>query len=238
MKIIAFRNYDDIDVQFLDEFYYIKEHQTYGNFKLGTIRNPYDKTVLDVGYLGVGRHKIQYSETMTNTKTYMSWKNMIDRCYCENHKERNPAYYDISTVCKEWHNFQTFADWYEEHEYETDGRLHLDKDIKYPGNTVYSPQTCILVPQRINMMFMNKTNDKGLPNGVRKVRNKYGAKYNDKELGLYDTVEEAYKAYTDKKKETIIELANQYKSIMPKDVYETIIAYEFDIRNDKNYRAS
>lgn len=235
MKIIAYRNSMDIDVQFLDEFYYIKEHQTYSNFKLGTIRNPYDKTVLDVGYLGVGRHKIQYPETMTNTKVYMSWKNMIDRCYCERHRDRNPAYYDISTVCKEWHNFQTFADWYEEHEYETDGRLHLDKDIKYPGNTVYSPQTCILTPQKINMMFVNKSNNRGLPNGISKHPKGYLAKYNHKELGVYSTVEEAYEIYTRKKKEDIVKLADEYKNIIPQYIYDIVVAYEFDIRNDRNY---
>lgn len=72
MKIVAYRSSDDIDVQFLDDFYYIKEHQVYVNFKNGTIKNPYDRTVLDIGYLGVGKHKIQYPETKTNTKIYMS----------------------------------------------------------------------------------------------------------------------------------------------------------------------
>ena len=57
MKIVAYRNSEDIDVQFQDKFYYIKEHQTYSNFKSGAIKNPYDKTVFNVGYLGVGRHK-------------------------------------------------------------------------------------------------------------------------------------------------------------------------------------
>ena len=35
MKIVAYRNSGDIDVQFLDDFYYIKEHQAYVNFKTG-----------------------------------------------------------------------------------------------------------------------------------------------------------------------------------------------------------
>ena len=45
MKIIRYGDYDDIDVQFQDEFYYIKEHQTYSNFRSGSIKNPYDRTV-------------------------------------------------------------------------------------------------------------------------------------------------------------------------------------------------
>ena len=32
MKIIRYRNSEDIDVEFLDEYHYIKQHQTYSNF--------------------------------------------------------------------------------------------------------------------------------------------------------------------------------------------------------------
>lgn len=45
MKIIAYRNSDDIDVQFLDDFYYIKEHQAYVNFKNGNIKNPFHSVI-------------------------------------------------------------------------------------------------------------------------------------------------------------------------------------------------
>ena len=40
MKIIAYRNNNDIDIQFQDEFYYIKEHQTYSNFRKNYSHNP------------------------------------------------------------------------------------------------------------------------------------------------------------------------------------------------------
>ena len=33
MKIIAYRKSDDIDIQFLDEYGYVFEHQIYSNFK-------------------------------------------------------------------------------------------------------------------------------------------------------------------------------------------------------------
>ena len=70
-------------------------------------------------------------------------------------------------------NFQNFAQWYDNHKYECDGRLHIDKDIKYPGNKLYSPYHCILVPQRINMLFSNKLNKRGLPNGIDKNKKGY-----------------------------------------------------------------
>ena len=36
MKIIKYRNYNDIDVEFLDDHHFIKEHQIYVNFKNGS----------------------------------------------------------------------------------------------------------------------------------------------------------------------------------------------------------
>lgn len=234
MKIIRYGGCDDIDVEFLDEHHYIKEHQSYVNFKSGSIKNPYDKSKYGIGYIGVGRHRAKVNGQYNYI--YDVWADMINRCY--HSKDRFSAYYGTCTVCEEWLNFQVFADWYEAHEYPVNERLHLDKDILLAGNKEYAPKKCMLVPQRLNMMFMNKSNDKGLPNGVRRYANKYCAKYNSKELGSFNTVEEAYKAYTDKKKEAIVDLANEYKGIIPQDVYDAIIAYEFDIRNDKNYKVA
>lgn len=233
MKIIRYGNYDDIDVQFQDEFYYIKEHQTYSNFKSGSIKNPYDRTVFGVGYVGVGKYKTKEKDGRF-TIYYQQWKNMLLRCYVK--ADRHHAYEDAK-VCEEWLNFQTFAKWYDEHYYEIEGSLQIDKDIKYAGNMIYSPQTCLLTPQKINLMFMNKPNSRGLPNGIVKQGKGYLAKYNHEHLGVYATVEEAYHYQTKKKKEMIIELANEYKDVMPKYIYDIVIGYEFDIRNDRNYVA-
>ena len=72
-----------------------------------------------------------------------------------------------------WHNYQNFAQWFNENRYDVEGRLHIDKDILYPGNKIYCPDTCLLVPQRINMLFLNKPNKRGLPNGIIKSSDKY-----------------------------------------------------------------
>lgn len=235
MKIIGYRSNNDIDVEFLDDNHFIKEHCTYSNYKTGGIKNPYDKTLFGVGYVGVGDN-ITGRPKLGMTDEYHCWQNMLERCYCEKLKKLHPAYYGKCEVCKEWHNFQIFADWYKVHKYNVDERLHLDKDILYPGNTIYSPNTCLLVPQRINMLFMNKLNKRGLPNGIFITNlGEYIAKYNHEVLGTYKTVEEAYSVYGSKKKEEVIRIANEYKNIIPKDVYDALLLYEFKIENDKNY---
>ena len=52
MKIIRYVNRGEIDVEFQDEHKH-KVTTTYQNFKIGQIKNPYDRTTFGVGYLGL-----------------------------------------------------------------------------------------------------------------------------------------------------------------------------------------
>jgi hypothetical protein len=58
--------------------------------------------------------------------------------------------------------------------------MALDKDILYKGNKIYSPDTCVFVPQEINALFVKNDANRGdLPIGVFYTltkTNKYGVK--------------------------------------------------------------
>lgn len=235
MKIVRYGGCDDIDVEFLDEHHYIKEHQTYSNFKRGQIKNPYDRTLFGVGYIGVGKYKAKIKGKMTDA--YEKWTGIMERCYLN--PEKYPAYYGKCIVCEEWHNFQNFAKWFEENRYYVkDSRLNIDKDILFPKCNIYSPKTCLLIPQRINMLFLNKPNNRGLPNGIVKQGKGFLAKYKHEPLGVFSSVEKAYEVYASKKEEAIREVLNEYKDVLPKETYDVIYNYKFDIRNDKNYKVA
>lgn len=236
MKIIRYGSSNDIDVMFMDEHNYIVKHAVYQNFKKGNMKNPYDKSVYGIGYLGVGEHQTKINNK--RVRAYNIWHSMIGRCYEESRSHIYEAYYDICTVSSKWLCYQNFADWFESNKYECEGRLHLDKDILYPGNKIYSPDTCLLVPQRINMLFTNKENSRGLPNGIMQVNDKYSAKYNNIELGIYDSLEEAYAVYAIEKEKHIKQVADEYKDKIPEYVYEALYRYKVDIRNDKNLTAA
>jgi hypothetical protein len=54
------------------------------------------------------------------------------------------------------------------HKEENDRYWHLDKDILVVGNRVYSPETCIFVPTRINNLFVTRESLRGdYPLGVK-----------------------------------------------------------------------
>ena len=233
MQIIAARKKSDIDIQFLDEYGYIAEHQVYQNFKTGQLKNPYDRTVFGVGYIGVGNYR---TGTKHRTPIQYVWHGMIERCYSEKLSYMHPAYYGKVTVCEEWHNFQTFGKWYDNNFYDIgEGRMHMDKDILEPGNTIYSPDTCIFVPQRINELFTirNRKVD-GLPQGITITNaGKYHALYGGLNLGTYNTLEEAFVKYAEEKENTIKEVAEEYKSRIPLKLYDAMMKYKvtYEIHN-------
>lgn len=55
-------------------------------------------------------------------------------------------------------------------------------------------------------------------------------------LGTYNTLEQAYKKYAEKKEEAIKQIAGQYKNIIPQELYAALLRYKVDIKNDRNYK--
>ena len=231
MKIIEVNSFSDVIVEFQDKHHF-RKRTTYANFNKGQIKNPYDKSVYEIGYIGEGRFTTWKNGKYT--KEYSAWSSMLFRCYID--KEGQPTYYNKCIVCDEWLNFQTFCDWYSKNLYYVDERIHIDKDILYPGNNIYSPDTCLLVPQRINMLLFNKPNKRGLPNGISKTKYGYSATYNTTRLGSFQTLDEAFSYYAKAKEKKIQEVAEEYKNIIPKKVYNALLDYKVEMFYDKNYK--
>ena len=239
MIITRYRKYSDIDIYF-PEYDWTFKNSAYKEFKKGNIACPYEKRVYGVGYLGEGKYKAY--ENGKKTKCYRTWYDMLRRCYDEKNLKRNPTYID-SEVCDKWLNFQNFAKWFYENYYEIKGqKMCLDKDILYKGNKIYSPDTCVFVPHNINVLFTKRDNNRGkYPIGVcyHKQNEKFVAtcriydfkenKSKNKYLGLYDTPEKAFEVYKQFKEKYIKEIAEYYKNLIPKKLYQAMYEYKVEI---------
>ena len=232
MTIVRYGGVNDIDVQFVKDGT-IVEHKQYGNFKTGSISNPFSPTIYGVGCIGVGKFKSR-DENGKHTKCYEVWLSMLRRCYDPNTHKKQPTYKGC-IVCEEWHNFQVFAQWFYEHYYELENeRMTLDKDILCKGNKVYSPETCVFTPNFINVLFTKCNKTRGnLPIGVSKKGDKFQAHLNKDNrkihLGMFNTPEEAFQTYKKAKEQYIKELAEKYKSQIPYELYEALMNYEVNI---------
>ena len=227
MKIIDYKNSKSVLIEFQDEYRH-KKVINYKDFSSGKASNPYDRSVYGIGYLGEGK----YGADSKNKRVYTVWQDIIRRCHFPDPNNQN-GYLGCSMVT-EWYNFQNFAKWYYENSYDINGEnLHIDKDLLYFNNRVYGPDTCILIPERINYLIIRHAPQRGkYPIGVREHRNcsRFEARcmtHNGKEsIGFFDTPEEAFLAYKKRKEEFIKEVANEYKGKIPDKVYQALLRYE------------
>jgi hypothetical protein len=93
-----------------------------------------------------------------------SWNRIFYRCYSEYHLSKSPTYKGC-TVDPEWHYLSNYRNWYLQ---QGDvSNKHLDKDIIYPGNKVYGPDTCVFVSPELNTLLTRRNADRGqYPIGV------------------------------------------------------------------------
>ena len=240
MKVVEYEGKDNIIVEFQDK-HKAKIHTLYGNIKLGNVKNPYHLSVYGLGYIGQGKYKAYINNK--STIAYQYWKDMLDRCYNPYSLNRRPCYIDCY-VCELWHCFQNFAEWFYENYYEIPNeKMNLDKDILIKGNKIYSPETCIFVPQRINTLFIKNKEKRGCyPIGVRwhKRDKKFESNCsildeNNKRkqiyLGRFNTSEEAFLPYKKFKENYIKQVADEYKEIIPNKLYEALYKYEVGIND-------
>lgn len=239
--IVKYRTNKDIDVYF-PEYDWTARSVEYGHFKKGNVKCPYEKRYYGIGYLSEGEYKA--SENGKHTKCYKTWHHMLERCYDEKYHKKYPTYKDCE-VHNELLCFQNFAEWFYDNYYEVEGqRMHLDKDILNKGNKIYSSETCVFVPERINTLFIKSDKVRGnLPIGVNydKHARKFVVKCNiyDYEenkrkriyLGLYETPEEAFKVYKQFKEKHIKKIADYYKDQIPDKLYDAMYNYKVDIND-------
>lgn len=237
MKIVEYNKYSDIWIEFQDE-HKARVHSSYKEFKNGTVKNPYYPSVCNIGYIGEGKYKKKEYLLI-----YIVWRNMIHRCYDPYELNKHQTYIDCY-VCEEWHNFQNFAKWWEENYYNCNNEMMcLDKDILYKKNNLYSPKTCIIAPERINKLFIKQQRKRGkYPIGVHEC---YDKRCDYKYLSVRLSVGEmkylgnfplnrpfqAFTCYKNFKENYIKQVADEYKDLIPIELYEALYRYEVEIND-------
>ena len=167
-------------------------------------------------------------------KSYKTWCDMLFRCYSHKSHEKNPTYIACG-VHDDWIYFCNFKNWFDIN-YVKD--FCLDKDILVKGNKIYSPETCCFVPQEINTLLVKSNGSRGQhPLGVsyHSQLNKFQVRMRisniGKNLGLFNTANEAFQAYKTAKEAHIKEVATEYytKGKINERVYQALMKYEVEI---------
>ena len=178
--VIDYVNAHKIQVMFLDDYKY-KMWTNWNNLERGELKNPFHKSVCGIGFLGINA-KGEVPKTKEKGKMireYTLWHNMIQRCYDEKTRHKNPTYENV-TVCKEWHSFSQFLqdivnikgydEWIQNEDYE------LNKDTYYRDLGIitdckeYSLETCQFISKKENVSEMLGRCGNPNPKGYRRVR--------------------------------------------------------------------
>lgn len=238
MRIVECNNNSDITVEFQDE-YKAKIKSQYCNFKSGSIRNPYARSIYGIGMTG---NKYPTAINTYPIREYLTWHNIMQRCYSNGLKKKQPAYQNV-TCCDEWQNYENFYEWLHSqpnfNKWLNGNRWAIDKDILNKGNKIYSPENCCLIPQNVNCLFLKREAERGkYPIGVRYTKDGFIAICRNPflnksiEIGCYSTPENAfYQGYKPYKEDIIKKVANvEYENgNITKECYEAMMNYEVEI---------
>lgn len=196
----------------------------------GTFKNPYAPSVFSIGYLGYGKYKTRINNNPI--KAYTTWKHMIERAYDKKYHEKFPTYIDVE-ICTEWHNFQIFAEWFENNYIED---FHLDKDLLQIGvkNKVYSPKTCLFIPNYLNSFILqlyssNTSGNRGVtwdkPSEKWMVTIHDPYKKVNKNLGRYKDKNDAINVYNKARSKIAEDVKNRIRELnyLSEDIIQLIV---------------
>ncbi len=209
-----YNNKNDVDVHFLDEHQY--SCKTYRSVLVsGNLKNPYHPGKYG-GYVGVGPYGRKNDAVVYNV-----WNHILVRVFqSKSEYYNNFNSYKEDSICEEWLNFQTFAQWY----YDYIGKLNpnfkynLDKDIYQWGfkSKIYSPETCCIIPESLNLGLSIYENPRtNLPTGVVMIGDRFypnlrSSNNKNESYGGFGTPEEAFEIYKKIKLKDIREQAEYY----------------------------
>lgn len=237
MKIVDYINCHHISVKFTQPQESIVT-SGYDKFETGKIKNPYAPSVYGMGCAGV---TYPTSENHKQLKEYKTWHGVLQRCFDEKYKQRQPTYKNV-VVCEDWLNYEKFYEWIHSQEnyeqWKNNNDWHIDKDILVKRNKVYAPDKCCLIPRDVNILFTKRDNYRGdYPIGVsyNKSNDGYSAMCSTKNgrarLGIYSTPEEAFYVYKHFKENLIKKIAKETytKGEITKRCYEALMSYKVEI---------
>ncbi|BCQ35278.1 hypothetical protein ERHA55_29490 [Erwinia rhapontici] len=163
---------------------------------------------------------------MSGSTEYIKWSSMLKRCYSTEWILKYRPTYVGASVCESWLTFSNYYKFYQKNYFE--GAV-LDKDILFPGNKHYSPDTCVFVPEFINLIVVSNPG-KGMF-GVTTNKNSYTAKITIEKqtvsLGKFETELRAHQEWQSAKGQHLVCAAEQYKDEYPdnfnQDVYDQLL---------------
>jgi len=163
-------------------------------------------------------------------KEYDVWRQVLVRCYDPKYQKKRPSYVGC-LVSENFKNFSFFYEWAQKQIGFGQEDYHLDKDLLIKGNKLYSEDTCLFLPSRLNTLLLASKAVRGsLPIGVCAHNGKFLAQCLRKpashHVGVFDTPELAFLAYKEAKEAYIKSETQKWQARIDPRAYAALMAYE------------
>lgn len=189
--------------------------------------------------IGINENKYLAEKDGILVKEHILWTNMLHRC-TEKCWVKYPTY--IGTTCSEnFKSYTFFYEWCQEQigfgNKDNSGRYwQLDKDLLIKGNKLYSEDTCVFLPHKLNCLLIKAELARGeYPIGVywKKKSKQFCVQCTtgsgtQKYLGLFSDYLEAFKAYKDFKERYIKVLAEEHRHQLDPRAYNALMDYQVE----------
>lgn len=174
--------------------------------------------------MGIGINDTDYKTSLViNGKrvmcpAYVAWSAMLARVYSKTIHHSLPTYTNV-LLCKEWHTFSNFRGWWIDNYREN---CQLDKDILSGSEKIYSHETCLYIPQWLNLFILDSGKTRGdylIGCFIDKRSGKYKAECRNpltkqkERLGSFNTEIEAHNAWLKRKLELTLEIKDTLDKI-------------------------
>ena len=231
-KVLKYNGYGNVEILFLKTGF--ETVTQLGHIKSGRVKDPYSPSVYGIGVSG---NKYPFRIDGIQTKEYVLWKSMLERCYSDSaYQKKRPTYKDCE-VSENFKSYEYFYEWCHNQIGFANEGWQLDKDLLIKGNKVYNESTCVFIPKDINSLLTKSAasrgehligvcwhkKDKAFVARVNK--NKGGSEW----LGSFNTEIEAFNAYKTAKESFIKEQANKWKGKIDQRAYNALMNYEVGI---------
>ena len=230
-KIVKYNDGKNVEIQFVNTGF--ETSATLDNIRKGEVKDPHSPSVCGVGIVGT---KYVYKINGVQTKEYVLWKHMLQRCYSDDFKKERPTY-EGCQVSENFKSYEYFYEWCHEQVGFGNEGFHLDKDLLVKGNKVYSENTCVFIPREINSMLIKRAASRGehlIGVSWSKTNKAFKAtvsknKGKSEHLGIFKTEIEAFNAYKTAKEAFVKEQANKWKDEIDDRAYNALMNYEVEI---------
>jgi hypothetical protein len=140
--------------------------------------------------------------------SYEAWRQMLRRV-ADGESGVN-LNYSGCTIHPDFMDYQVFASWHVKQIGFNKPKYVLDKDILSPNVKIYSPDTCVLVPNALNLFFSVKKHSQ-LPPGIYLTKNqtfkvKLKSSCEQIHIGTYKSLDLAIDAYASAKRREELKL--------------------------------